>query len=183
MCLISSLFIFLNCPRMRLSDLKDFMRQAGEVTYADAHKRERNMGIVDFATYSDMKNALEKLDGADLHGRRIRLVEDKSRRRGKQLTFGISGAAEADHDHVPDLVLDLEEAVSLEVAASRDHARVRSHDPDQSPVQNLRNATTKTRANHDPEVVANRRIIRSHQDRDPEIQKRVIHNFVVRTIH
>lgn len=25
-------------------DLKDFMRQAGEVTYADAHKQRRNEG-------------------------------------------------------------------------------------------------------------------------------------------
>ena len=61
------------------------MRQAGEVTYADAHKRERNMGIVDFNSHSDMKNAIEKLDGSELHGRRIRLVEDKTRtsRRGR----------------------------------------------------------------------------------------------------
>lgn len=57
------------------------MRQAGDVTYADAHKRERNTGIVDFATYSDMKTALEKLDGAELNGRRIRLAEDKNRRK------------------------------------------------------------------------------------------------------
>lgn len=34
----SSLILF------KKKDLKDFMRQAGEVTYADAHKRERNMG-------------------------------------------------------------------------------------------------------------------------------------------
>lgn len=27
-----------------LQDLKDFMRQAGEVTYADAHKYRRNEG-------------------------------------------------------------------------------------------------------------------------------------------
>lgn len=57
------------------------MRQAGEVTYADAHKRERNMGIVDFASHSDMKAALEKLDNQELHGRRIKLREDKTRRR------------------------------------------------------------------------------------------------------
>jgi len=66
--------------RVSWQDLKDFMRQAGEVTYADAHKRERNVGIVDFATYSDMKNAIDKLDSSDLQGRRIRLSEDKSRR-------------------------------------------------------------------------------------------------------
>jgi len=27
-------------------DLKDYMRQAGEVTYADAHKQRRNEGYV-----------------------------------------------------------------------------------------------------------------------------------------
>lgn len=27
-----------------LQDLKDYMRQAGEVTYADAHKQHRNEG-------------------------------------------------------------------------------------------------------------------------------------------
>lgn len=45
---MSQFFIYLfnfNFPTM-LKDLKDFMRQAGEVTYADAHKRERNMGYV-----------------------------------------------------------------------------------------------------------------------------------------
>ena len=77
--------IFLHLPPFTKQDLKDFMRQAGEVTYADAHKRERNMGIVDFNSHSDMKNAIEKLDGFELHGRRIRLVEDKTRtgRRGR----------------------------------------------------------------------------------------------------
>lgn len=29
-----------------LQDLKDYMRQAGEVTYADAHKQHRNEGYV-----------------------------------------------------------------------------------------------------------------------------------------
>ena len=29
-----------------MKDLKDYMRQAGEVTYADAHKRHRNEGLV-----------------------------------------------------------------------------------------------------------------------------------------
>lgn len=27
-------------------DLKDYMRQAGEVTYADAHKQHRNEGYI-----------------------------------------------------------------------------------------------------------------------------------------
>ncbi|XP_063380814.1 serine-arginine protein 55 isoform X6 [Cydia fagiglandana] len=69
--------------RISWQDLKDYMRQAGEVTYADAHKQHRNEGVVEFATHSDMRAAIEKLDNTELNGRRIRLVEDRrsSRRR------------------------------------------------------------------------------------------------------
>ncbi|XP_034835965.1 serine-arginine protein 55 isoform X5 [Maniola hyperantus] len=69
--------------RISWQDLKDYMRQAGEVTYADAHKQHRNEGVVEFATHTDMRAAIEKLDGTELNGRRIRLVEDRrsSRRR------------------------------------------------------------------------------------------------------
>ena len=37
------------------------MRQAGEVTYADAHKNHRNEGVVEFASYDDMKVRKVKL--------------------------------------------------------------------------------------------------------------------------
>ncbi|XP_076317172.1 serine-arginine protein 55-like isoform X3 [Tachypleus tridentatus] len=67
--------------RVSWQDLKDYMRQAGEVTYADAHKQRRNEGVVEFATYSDMKNALDKLDNTELNGRKVRLSEDRSRKR------------------------------------------------------------------------------------------------------
>ncbi|XP_070694267.1 serine/arginine-rich splicing factor 6-like isoform X1 [Pempheris klunzingeri] len=67
--------------RCSWQDLKDLMRQAGEVTYADAHKGRANEGVIEFRSRSDMKRALEKLDGTDINGRKIRLVEDKSRRR------------------------------------------------------------------------------------------------------
>ncbi|KAG2459726.1 SRSF6 factor, partial [Polypterus senegalus] len=67
--------------RCSWQDLKDFMRQAGEVTYADAHKERANEGVIEFRSYSDMRRALEKLDGTDINGRKIRLVEDKPRRR------------------------------------------------------------------------------------------------------
>lgn len=70
--------------RVSWQDLKDYMRQAGEVTYADAHKLRRNEGVVEFASFSDLKNAIEKLDGTDLNGRRIRLVEDRRRGGGKR---------------------------------------------------------------------------------------------------
>merc|ERR1711978_181461 len=67
--------------RVSWQDLKDYMRQAGEVTYADAHKPRRNEGCVEFASERDMKTALEKLDGAELNGRRIKLVVESSRAR------------------------------------------------------------------------------------------------------
>lgn len=57
------------------------MRQAGEVTYADAHKGRANEGVIEFRSRSDMKRALEKLDGTDINGRKIRLVVDKPRRK------------------------------------------------------------------------------------------------------
>ncbi|KAF7273905.1 hypothetical protein GWI33_013406 [Rhynchophorus ferrugineus] len=71
--------------RVSWQDLKDYMRQAGEVTYADAHKR-KNEGVVEFASYSDMKNAIEKLDDTELNGRRIKVFEDKSARRSRRST-------------------------------------------------------------------------------------------------
>ncbi|CAK6976369.1 hypothetical protein E3U43_014205 [Scomber scombrus] len=67
--------------RCSWQDLKDFMRQAGEVTYADAHKERTNEGVIEFRSQSDMKRALDKLDGTDINGRKIRLVEDRPRRR------------------------------------------------------------------------------------------------------
>uniref|UniRef100_A0A3B3T452 RRM domain-containing protein n=1 Tax=Paramormyrops kingsleyae TaxID=1676925 RepID=A0A3B3T452_9TELE len=69
--------------RCSWQDLKDYMRQAGEVTYADTNKGRRNEGVIEFKLYSDMKRALEKLDGTEVNGRKIRLIEDRpgSRRR------------------------------------------------------------------------------------------------------
>ncbi|MEE6506563.1 hypothetical protein FKM82_007731, partial [Ascaphus truei] len=67
--------------RCSWQDLKDFMRQAGEVTYADAHKERTNEGVIEFRSHSDMKRAMEKLDGTEINGRKIRLVENKSRNR------------------------------------------------------------------------------------------------------
>ncbi|OXB66994.1 hypothetical protein ASZ78_010254 [Callipepla squamata] len=62
-------------------DLKDFMRQAGEVTFADAHRPKLNEGVVEFASYSDLKNAIEKLSGKEINGRKIKLIEGSKRHR------------------------------------------------------------------------------------------------------
>uniref|UniRef100_A0A8C0DLU4 RRM domain-containing protein n=1 Tax=Balaenoptera musculus TaxID=9771 RepID=A0A8C0DLU4_BALMU len=54
-------------------------RCTGEVTYADAHKERTNEGVSEFRSYLDMKHALDKLDGTEVNGRSIRLIEDKPR--------------------------------------------------------------------------------------------------------
>lgn len=38
--------------------------------------------VVEFASYNDMKTAIEKLDETELNGRRVRLVEDRGGRGG-----------------------------------------------------------------------------------------------------
>ncbi|KAL5463334.1 hypothetical protein EMCRGX_G032226 [Ephydatia muelleri] len=62
--------------RVSWQDLKDFMRQAGEITYADAHKQRVGEGVVEYASHDDLKNAMKKLDGVELKGRKLRLIED-----------------------------------------------------------------------------------------------------------
>ena len=34
--------------------------------------------VVEFASYSEMRRAIDKLDNQELNGRRVRLTEDKS---------------------------------------------------------------------------------------------------------
>jgi arginine/serine-rich splicing factor 4/5/6 len=60
-------------------DLKDFMRQCGEITYTNAHNQRPGEGIVEFGSHDDMDYALDKLDGEELDGKRIRLLEEKRR--------------------------------------------------------------------------------------------------------
>ena len=64
-------------------DLKDYMREAGEVSYADAHRPRRNEGVVEFTSSSGMKKALRTLDDTELNGRHIRLIEDNPRGRSR----------------------------------------------------------------------------------------------------
>lgn len=51
------------------------MRKAGDVTYADAHKKERNQGIVEFASRRDMERAIDKFDNYELNGRKIKVCQ------------------------------------------------------------------------------------------------------------
>ncbi|KAF9925995.1 serine arginine-rich splicing factor [Linnemannia zychae] len=54
-------------------DIKDMMRKAGEVTYADLCKGQENQGVVEFQTEEDVQKALKTLDGEMLKGKPITL--------------------------------------------------------------------------------------------------------------
>jgi len=64
-------------------DLKDYMRKAGEVNYADAHRQKQNQGVIEFVSRDGMEKALETLDNTELNGRKIKLVQDKGRGRSR----------------------------------------------------------------------------------------------------
>jgi len=61
--------------RANWQDLKDYMRQAGDVTFSQCHKDRMGEGVVDFASESDMRRAIKRLDGTELLGKRLRLTE------------------------------------------------------------------------------------------------------------
>ncbi|KAG2190538.1 hypothetical protein INT46_001674 [Mucor plumbeus] len=63
-------------------DLKDMMRKAGEVTFADISRDRPTEGIVEFAVRDDMEYALKKLNDRELNGQRVTLREDTGRNGG-----------------------------------------------------------------------------------------------------
>uniref|UniRef100_A0A8C8BY70 Serine/arginine-rich splicing factor 5 n=1 Tax=Oncorhynchus tshawytscha TaxID=74940 RepID=A0A8C8BY70_ONCTS len=83
--------------RISWQDLKDLMRKVGEVTFVDAHRTNKNEGVVEFASHSDMKNALDKLDGTDLNGRKLKLSEDRKSRRSRSRNRSRSPRGRAAH--------------------------------------------------------------------------------------
>ena len=62
-------------------DLKDHMRNAGDVQYAEvmmmSDGRSKGCGIVKFATAEGAKNAIETLNDTELEGRQIFVREDR----------------------------------------------------------------------------------------------------------
>ncbi|KAF9940134.1 hypothetical protein BGZ65_008116 [Modicella reniformis] len=61
-------------------DIKDLMRKAGEVTFADISRDNDSQGIVEFSSAEDVKMALKTLNGEDLGGQPVSLREfDPSR--------------------------------------------------------------------------------------------------------
>ncbi|XP_056150327.1 serine and arginine rich splicing factor 5b isoform X1 [Lampris incognitus] len=115
--------------RVSWQDLKDFMRQAGEVTFADAHRPKLNEGVVEFASHSDLKNALEKLSGKEINGRKIKLIEAaKKRSRSRSRSESSSRSRSRSRGRSP--------------SQSPRRSRSRSHSPSASPqAQRAKDAT------------------------------------------
>eukprot|EP00794_Sanderia_malayensis_P011235 gene11235-12414_t len=57
-------------------DLKDHFRQVGEVAFTKCHKDKEGEGVVEFASSRDVRTAMRKLDGSELFGKRIHLIDD-----------------------------------------------------------------------------------------------------------
>ncbi|KAI9364073.1 hypothetical protein BD770DRAFT_379207 [Pilaira anomala] len=71
-------------PGTNWQDLKDMMRKAGEVTFADISRERSSEGIVEFAVRDDMEYALKKLNDRELNGQRVTLREDTGRSRSSR---------------------------------------------------------------------------------------------------
>lgn len=54
-------------------DLKDFLRDGGDVAHADVDRRGN--GVASFASHEDMERAIRKLDNTELSGDRVRIRE------------------------------------------------------------------------------------------------------------
>uniref|UniRef100_UPI00398F8C85 serine/arginine-rich splicing factor 5-like n=1 Tax=Pristiophorus japonicus TaxID=55135 RepID=UPI00398F8C85 len=104
--------------RVSWQDLKDIMRQAGEVTFTDAHRIHNNEGIVEFASYNDLKNAIDKLDGKEISGRRVQLIEEP--RRNRSWTRSRSRSSSRSRSY------KASRSVSRSVTRSPSHSRSRS---------------------------------------------------------
>ncbi|OAD70020.1 hypothetical protein PHYBLDRAFT_115995 [Phycomyces blakesleeanus NRRL 1555(-)] len=65
-------------PKTTWQDLKDYMKKAGHVAFADVLKGRNGEGVVEFSKREDMKYALRKLDDGRLNGQRISLHEPVS---------------------------------------------------------------------------------------------------------
>jgi len=57
-------------------DLKDYVRPHGEVTYADAHRNEKGTALLCFASQNDLDKVFKKLDGTEISGKKVTLIEE-----------------------------------------------------------------------------------------------------------
>ncbi|XP_043930096.1 serine/arginine-rich splicing factor 5-like [Protopterus annectens] len=125
-------------------DLKDVMRKAGEVTFVDAHRNNKNEGVVEFASYSDMKNAMDKLDGTELNGRRIKLVEDRKRNRSRSRSRSYSRSRSKSKSVSPSRSRSRSRTPEKKSKSNRSVSRSRSRSRSQSPQQARRRSSSRS---------------------------------------
>ncbi|XP_048831054.1 serine and arginine rich splicing factor 5a isoform X1 [Brienomyrus brachyistius] len=122
--------------RISWQDLKDLMRKVGEVTFVDAHRTNKNEGVVEFASHSDMKNAIDKLDGTELNGRKLKLSEDRKRNRSRSRSRSYSRSRSRS--------LSRSRSKSLSQSRSHNHSRSRSRSLTRTPEKNSNRAAPRS---------------------------------------
>ncbi|CCA73791.1 hypothetical protein PIIN_11698 [Serendipita indica DSM 11827] len=60
-------------------DLKDFARQAGNVTFADIDRDVPNQGVIEYSTREEADQAIRDLDGKEIRGTSVRVALDDRR--------------------------------------------------------------------------------------------------------
>ena len=65
--------------RTRWMELKELLSLAGEVTFADTHKRKTGEGIVEFASRKDMEEAIKTFHNTNFYGKTIKLYDESPR--------------------------------------------------------------------------------------------------------
>ncbi|KAG7466155.1 hypothetical protein MATL_G00161770 [Megalops atlanticus] len=113
--------------RISWQDLKDLMRKVGDVTFVDAHRTNKNEGVVEFASHGDVKNAIDKLDGTELNGRKLKLYEDRKRNRSRSRSRSRSYSRPRSRSR------SRSRSKSLSRSRSRSHSGSRSPSPSRTP--------------------------------------------------
>ncbi|KAF7732571.1 hypothetical protein EC973_003318 [Apophysomyces ossiformis] len=72
-------------PKTTWQELKDFMRSAGPVSFADILKDRAGEGVVEFNRRRDMHYALDKLNETKLNGQRVTLHQAGRGNRGRSV--------------------------------------------------------------------------------------------------
>ncbi|KXJ17986.1 serine/arginine-rich splicing factor 6 [Exaiptasia diaphana] len=85
--------------RVSWQDLKDYARQVGDVAYGDAHKPRQGEGIIEFHSKRDLKRAVRKLDGRELCGKRIKIIDESPRSRSRSRSVSRSRSRSRSNHH------------------------------------------------------------------------------------
>ena len=69
--------------RAKWMELKELLSLAGEVTFADTHKRKHGEGIVEFASRRDLTHAIKMFDKTLFFGKTIRIYDESPENRSR----------------------------------------------------------------------------------------------------